>query len=114
MHGPTVDDQTRCVHYATVLDVVALRFWCCDRYFPCHLCHATSSDHEAVPWPVAERARPAVLCGVCRGELSVDEYLGCGSTCPRCGAAFNPGCARHADLYFEPAPTPWPAGRSVL
>lgn len=28
VHGPTVDDQTRCVHYQTDLDVIAIRFAC--------------------------------------------------------------------------------------
>ena len=45
--GPTVDDHTRCVHYATELDIIAIRFACCDRYYPCHLCHSETADHPA-------------------------------------------------------------------
>ncbi|WP_430297767.1 CHY zinc finger protein [Sinomonas sp. B1-1] len=44
--GATVDDQTRCVHYRTEVDVVAIKFACCLRYYPCHLCHAEDTDHE--------------------------------------------------------------------
>ena len=43
----------------------------------------------------------AVLCGVCRTELSVASYLDRADTCPACGAAFNPGCRNHHHLYFE-------------
>lgn len=98
--GRPVDEQTRCVHYRTPLDVVAIRFRCCGEYYPCHLCHQQDAGHPAVPWPVGERDAVAILCGVCRGELSIREYLGV-EGCPRCGAPFNPGCRAHAHLYFE-------------
>lgn len=118
VRGVAVDAQTRCAHYATPLDVVALRFACCTPYWPCHLCHAELADHAAVPVPRADFGRPRVLCGVCRTELSVHEYRaalapsaagdgdGDGPACPCCGAGFNPGCAAHSHLYFDvPAPT---------
>ena len=35
--GATVDDQTRCVHYAGPLDIVAIRFHCCGEFYPCLL-----------------------------------------------------------------------------
>ena len=38
--GKTVDEHTRCEHYATELDIIAIRFACCDRYYPCHHCHS--------------------------------------------------------------------------
>lgn len=98
--GPVVDDETRCVHYRTELDVIAIRFACCGEYYPCHLCHAESAGHPAEQWPVAERDRHAVLCGVCRGELSIAEYLSVDS-CPACDAVFNPGCRLHTHYYFE-------------
>jgi uncharacterized CHY-type Zn-finger protein len=98
--GPVVDDETRCIHYRSALDVVAIRFACCGEYYPCHLCHQEAADHPARPWPLAERDREAVLCGVCGGELTIAEYLGV-EACPRCGAAFNPGCHLHTHLYFE-------------
>ncbi|MBO0596250.1 hypothetical protein I2485_00645 [Nesterenkonia sp. E16_7] len=97
--GSPVDDQTRCKHYRTPLDVVAIKFWCCQEYYPCHLCHQESADHPAAQWPVDEQASKAILCGVCTSELSVCEYLEVGS-CPHCAAPFNPRCHLHADLYF--------------
>ncbi|MFF2371384.1 CHY zinc finger protein [Agromyces sp. NPDC058110] len=98
--GPVVDDQTRCVHYRTELDVVAMRFFCCGEYYPCHLCHAQAAGHAASQWPLDRRDERAVLCGVCGSELTIDEYLGA-ADCPRCEAPFNPGCALHTHLYFE-------------
>ncbi|WP_223691987.1 CHY zinc finger protein [Leifsonia poae] len=102
IHGRPVDDQTRCVHYATELDVVAIRFRCCGDYYPCHLCHEECAGHPAEQWPLAERDRLAVLCGVCSTELSIAGYLET-TGCPACGADFNPGCRLHTGLYFETA-----------
>jgi uncharacterized CHY-type Zn-finger protein len=99
VHGPVVDDQTRCVHWASPLDVIAIRFACCGRYYPCHACHAESEDHPSVPWPRGSFDEKAVLCGVCRTELTIERYLGV-DACPACGAGFNPGCALHHPLYF--------------
>lgn len=98
--GPTVDDETRCVHYRTELDVIAIRFACCGEYYPCHACHEETADHPATQWPIAERGRDAVLCGVCRTELTIDAYLAT-TVCPHCGAAFNERCRLHTHLYFE-------------
>lgn len=100
--GRTVDGQTRCVHYGSALDVVAIRFHCCRRYYPCHRCHAETAGHPAEVWPAAEHEDPAVLCGVCGRELSVRAYLEA-ATCPHCAAPFNPGCRLHAHLYFAAA-----------
>ncbi|MFJ3393563.1 CHY zinc finger protein [Leifsonia aquatica] len=100
MLGPTVDDQTRCIHYRTELDVIAIRFACCGEYYPCHLCHAEAADHPAQAWPEGSGAERAVLCGVCGIELTIDAYLGV-EGCPTCGAAFNPGCKLHRHLYFD-------------
>lgn len=98
--GPTVDDETRCIHYRTELDVIAIRFACCEEYYPCHLCHAETAGHPAEQWPLAQRDRRAVLCGVCGHELTITDYLGV-DACPACAAAFNPGCKLHTGLYFE-------------
>ncbi|OUD98232.1 CHY zinc finger [Clavibacter michiganensis subsp. michiganensis] len=99
--GPAIDAETRCVHYGSPLDVVALRAPCCDAWYPCHLCHAAVADHPLQVIPRSEHRLPAALCGVCRTTMSVPEYRAAES-CPSCGAAFNPGCTTHAHLYFAP------------
>ncbi|QLG48076.1 CHY zinc finger protein [Natrinema halophilum] len=101
VHGVEVDSETRCSHYRTDSDVVAFKFACCERYYPCFRCHEAVSGHEAVPWPRDRFDEPSVLCGVCDGELTVPEYLESDYRCPACGAAFNPGCSNHAELYFD-------------
>ena len=100
--GALVDDETRCIHWAGPTDVVAMRFACCDTYYPCFACHE-GAGHPAAVWPRARFDEPAVLCGVCRRELTVNEYLAV-DACPHCLAAFNPGCALHHHLYFEGEP----------
>ena len=101
--GPTIDDETRCVHYATEVDVIAIRFACCDRYYPCHSCHAETAGHEARVWPREQWGERAILCGVCGHELGIEHYRGV-DACPNCAAAFNPRCRLHWELYFEADP----------
>ena len=100
VYGETIDDQTRCVHYGTPRDVIAIKFKCCRRYYSCHLCHEHAETHDAAQWTVAERQQKAVLCGVCSTELTIESYLAVES-CPSCHAPFNEGCRLHSRLYFE-------------
>lgn len=109
VHGASVDAQTRCAHYASPLDVVAIRFACCGDYYPCHRCHAEFAGHPAKPWAASAFDTRAVLCGVCRHELTIAEYLAT-DACPRCSARFNPGCRKHTHLYFETGTLPQDAG----
>lgn len=104
--GHLVDEHTRCVHYATDLDVVALKFGCCERYYPCFQCHDETADHARQPWPADRADEPAVLCGVCKTELLIRQYVQT-DRCPQCRALFNPGCSAHYELYFQT-----PEGRS--
>lgn len=100
VHGLLVDEQTRCDHYHGPLDVIALQFACCGRWYPCHLCHEQLAGHEARRWPAQQRDAEAVLCGVCGSLLRIDAYLEV-TACPTCASGFNPGCRLHHDLYFD-------------
>jgi uncharacterized CHY-type Zn-finger protein len=99
--GAVVDDETRCAHYNSTLDIIAIKFKCCDRWFPCRECHDEAEGHVAKQWPREEFETKAVLCGVCGARLTINEYLSCGHSCPSCDSKFNPGCAGHYHLYFE-------------
>lgn len=97
--GAVVDAETRCIHYATPLDVIAIKFPCCGEFYPCHLCHAGSAAHPAEQWPAEAQDEQAVLCGVCGHLLTIAEYARA-EACPSCAAPFNPGCKLHWTLYF--------------
>ncbi|MBM7646128.1 putative CHY-type Zn-finger protein [Scopulibacillus daqui] len=99
--GVDTDEETRCKHYHTEKDIIAIKFKCCRTYFPCYECHEALADHPAEVWTRSEQETKAVLCGACRYELTIKEYLECDSNCPKCRAEFNPGCQRHYHLYFE-------------
>jgi uncharacterized CHY-type Zn-finger protein len=99
--GVDVDPETRCEHYHGPNDIVALKFKCCGKWFPCHLCHEELAQHDAAVWPANKFDSLAVVCGACGRQLSVREYLECDSTCPGCGRSFNPNCAKHAHYYFD-------------
>lgn len=105
IHGREVkgllkDKQTRCEHYHTAKDVIAIKFPCCQTYYPCHACHEETAQHSARVWKKEEFDHKAVLCGCCGRELTIDEYLKCGFRCPQCGTEFNPNCRLHYSLYF--------------
>lgn len=101
VRGVAVDAATRCEHYDTDRDVIAVRFACCGEFHPCHACHEARADHDAATWPRSRFDERAVLCGACGHTLSVADYLDCEHACPDCGHEFNPGCAAHADRYFD-------------
>nr|WP_270182601.1 CHY zinc finger protein [Alkalihalobacillus sp. CinArs1] len=99
--GKLVDNETRCVHYQTEKDIVAIKFYCCDSYFPCFKCHEETVSHDIQLWPMNKWNEFAVLCGSCKTELTINQYLTSNSSCPSCGSAFNDKCSLHHHLYFQ-------------
>lgn len=99
--GNVVDGHTRCVHYHSALDVIAIKFKCCGEYYPCLSCHADVANHPAQVWPQSEWNTQAILCGMCSTELTINQYMHSNNTCPNCQASFNPKCSLHYGLYFE-------------
>lgn len=103
VRGAILDDQGRCAHYSTELDIVAIRFFCCGEFYACHRCHEEYADHLAAQWPVEKLDAKAIQCGACKSRIRIEEYLEI-TACPHCEAAFNPGCSLHTELYFETGP----------
>lgn len=99
--GKLVDNETRCAHYHSPVDIIAIKFRCCGEYYACYYCHEECAGHPAEKWPRSEYGTPAILCGNCRAESSIDEYLAGAYTCGYCQAAFNPKCKNHNHLYFS-------------
>ena len=96
-----IDQATRCQHYHTGKDIIAIRFYCCNRYFPCHLCHEAYGCGKGEVWPCEKFNEKAILCGSCKTELTINQYINSDNTCPNCQASFNSGCSLHYHLYFE-------------
>jgi uncharacterized CHY-type Zn-finger protein len=103
--GIDLDPQTRCVHYRSDLDIIAIKMKCCGVYYACKECHDVLADHAIEVWPGGEWDEVAVLCGACGAQLSIKEYLGSFDRCPQCKSPFNPGCRNHYHFYFETART---------
>lgn len=110
IEGQLIDDQSRCVHWHSELDVIAIRFKCCDKYYACYSCHNSLEDHTIEKFSLTKDAlEPLILCGICKQKMSFDEYQGAFSgwdscndlRCPFCTAKFNPGCKFHYDIYFD-------------
>lgn len=98
--GQLVDDETRCVHYHLPVDVIAIKFACCEKFYPCYQCHNEYETHEIKRWQRSEFDHQAILCGVCQSTLSIAEYMKT-TYCPVCQAQFNAGCQKHYGIYFE-------------
>ncbi|MBI2743937.1 MAG: hypothetical protein HYX48_08490 [Chlamydiales bacterium] len=94
------EHPTGCVHYHGPLDVIAIKFKCCLRYWACFYCHEAGADHPAERWDASEYETLAILCTCCGAELTIREYLSCNMECPKCSAGFNPGCKEHYHLYW--------------
>ncbi|MEP6755733.1 MAG: CHY zinc finger protein [Chthonomonadales bacterium] len=99
--GVRLDAQTRCEHYHSELDVIAIRHYCCKEYYACIKCHEELARHANQVWPALSKDEKVVLCGVCGVEMTMSDYIVCNSNCPSCGALFNPGCRNHWPVYFE-------------
>ena len=99
--GKVLDDETRCVHYHSSLDIIAIKFKCCDTYYPCFYCHEEIAGHPHQVWKKEELEQKAILCGNCKQELTIAEYKSSLYHCPFCNTAFNPKCGNHDHLYFE-------------
>jgi uncharacterized CHY-type Zn-finger protein len=101
VQGVALDTQTRCAHYHSALDIIAIKMRCCGTYYACRECHDELADHAPEVWPKAEWDQAAVMCGACGLEMNVHAYLAGDNRCPACQAPFNPGCKTHHHLYFE-------------
>ena len=100
IYGAVVDNETRCIHYHTEKDIIAIKFKCCNRYYPCYKCHEEHTDHSIEGWPKQQFDELAILCGSCHTELTIHQYMHTLS-CPYCQASFNERCAAHYPIYFE-------------
>lgn len=101
VRGIDLDAQTRCQHYHSALDIVAIKMKCCGEYYACKDCHAELAGHAIEVWPRDEWNEKAILCGACGTELTIHQYLQTSFRCPACKSAFNPGCKNHHHFYFE-------------
>lgn len=102
--------ESRCAHWNSELDVLAIQAPCCQKFYACASCHDACENHSFNPWPSSTSLEQnALLCGVCRHSYSIREYInGTESpSCPACGASMNPGCKLHwcvSSTFFLPPP----------
>ncbi|QQK75463.1 hypothetical protein HUG15_07635 [Salicibibacter cibarius] len=100
VYGKQIDRQTRCIHYSTEKDIIAIKFHCCKKFYPCYQCHQESEAHAISVWPSDQFGERAILCGVCGYEHTIRAYLET-DRCLKCHSVFNEGCKFHYHLYFE-------------
>ena len=106
VHGVGLERHTasRCAHWQSELDVLALLAPCCSKFYACASCHDACEEHALVPWaddtPLETKA---LLCGVCQSRIAIIDYMDPSrpSVCPACSAGFNPGCKTHWNIYFS-------------
>ena len=99
VRGVEVDAETRCLHYHSALDIIAIKMACCGVTMPARI---AMKSLQTMPFRCGRDAR-AILCGACGYELTIREYMDSGYLCPHCRAACNPGCRNHYQFYFADA-----------
>ncbi|MFL4356214.1 CHY zinc finger protein [Streptococcus uberis] len=95
--GMALDEQSRCYHYHSENDIVALKCQSCQKYYACYHCHDSLEDHLFVATN-SQESYP-VMCGVCQHLLSLKDYQK--GYCIFCQNPFNPKCSLHYDVYFK-------------
>ncbi|WP_101842157.1 CHY zinc finger protein [Halobacillus sp. Marseille-P3879] len=100
VNGMNLDSESRCEHYHSEVDVVAIKFYCCHKYYACYYCHQELTDHSPAKWPKDQQDEYGIMCGHCKNELPISQYMNT-SECPHCSHRFNERCSNHFPLYFE-------------
>lgn len=100
VRGLDLDLQTRCRHYHSALDIVAIKMKCCGVYYACKNCHIELAGHAIELWPRTTWIEKAILCGDCGTQMTINDYLQSENHCPACHALFNPACRSHYHFYF--------------
>ncbi|WP_411843386.1 CHY zinc finger protein [Salinicoccus sp. HZC-1] len=100
IYGKTVDNETRCTHYHLKQDIIAIKFKCCNKYYPCYKCHEACESHDVMRWGPEDFSEEAILCGLCKTEHTINEYMKT-NHCKECDSQFNEHCQNHYHLYFE-------------
>jgi uncharacterized CHY-type Zn-finger protein len=101
IYGLEVNKRTGCLHYPSDLDIIAIRFKCCELYYSCYLCHLAIADHCIRQWQYEDMHQKAILCGCCGYEMTIAQYFSSANKCLNCQSQFNPGCKSHWSIYFD-------------
>ncbi len=51
-------------------DIIAIKFKCCNKYYPCYKCHNEFEKHAIKRWSEPSFNEKAILCGVCKHEFN--------------------------------------------
>ncbi|WP_105956605.1 CHY zinc finger protein [Apilactobacillus quenuiae] len=97
IYGIKVDSQSRCIHYHTKNDIVALMCQQCHKFYACYKCHDELNNHKFKPVKINQAKN--ILCGNCQTLLTYTQYKL--NYCPYCQHRFNPKCIIHQSIYFK-------------
>ncbi|OFI49317.1 hypothetical protein BG261_01675 [Floricoccus tropicus] len=99
VYGFLVDNQGRCQHYHTDLDIIANRCQICNKLYSCFKCHDENELHSFEGFDFNSN-KLSVMCCVCGQEFSYKIYSEL-TNCPSCKSAFNPRCKLHKNIYTK-------------
>ncbi|SCU99946.1 LAMI_0G01882g1_1 [Lachancea mirantina] len=113
INGQIVDDESRCIHWHSEVDIICFKLKCCRKFYACYACHENLEDHRIERYDLGkddDMKERVVLCGKCKNAMTFEEYIGqkpgAGDlNCPFCNSVFNPYCRLHYDKYFEHSST---------
>ena len=106
INGLLVDNESRCQHYHSPLDIVALKCYDCQKYYACYQCHDHIEDHRFRAYPCHIRQDKVVICGVCLHEMTIENYQK-SISCSHCHSRFNPACSKQTGLVTKETMSPF-------
>ncbi|SQA00231.1 zinc finger protein [Staphylococcus aureus] len=100
VYGSLIDTETRCRIILPKKILLQLNL-----NVVINTIHAISAimslkKHAIKRWSEPSFNEKAILCGVCKHELTINEYMMV-ERCPNCQSRFNNRCKYHYHIYFE-------------
>src|SRR5699024_7970441 len=98
--GKLMDIETRCKSYVSVKDFMEIKFYRCNTFYTFFTGDREQVNHALGNCPKEKFNTKAILCGVCRTEMTIETYMN-HNACPECGSVYNENCQLHYPIYFD-------------
>lgn len=100
VYGLFIDNEIWCIYYYLFLDVIVIKFKCCNKYYLCYKCYNEYVFYIIERWVENEFDEKVIMCGVCKYEMCICDYMMV-EMCFCCKVYFNSCCKFYYYLYFE-------------
>lgn len=75
VYGLLIDIEICCCYYFIEEDIIVIKFKCCNKYYLCYKCYNEFEKYVIKCWFEFLFNEKVILCGVCKYELIINEYM---------------------------------------